>query len=383
MDSFAKMIEDSKDIKALPKEMIVPEKERDSYYRHFTLKVKSLSEFVAIISILSRSLEESESCLSDHLAFRGHSNASADYSLTPSLARKRGSLEFSENAMVKEMLTLRPEEFTDIKSNFNLLSKLQHFGLPTRLLDFTYNPLIALFFACIGESLEDGRVICTYDTSDSSTTSMIEAICGTYQHTDYNATPLDRLIGGVAQLNRYANATMELLMAKPLYANDRIKHQSAVLMVFPNKVCDLRSRMSVMGQRGENEREYLQFPLTEEEKRRLEYVRREPEIYDDSFQVTSVTIRKLLKHYEKQFTDFRNDEGAINPKYEFIFKNRFSVRNSIQEIGEDMLSNAFVSIIVEADYKKKLLEELAMIGINKAFVFPELEYTAEMVGQLF
>ena len=39
-----------------------------------------------------------------------------------------------------------------------LLSQLQHFGHPTNLIDFTYDYLIALFFACASEPGDDGRV---------------------------------------------------------------------------------------------------------------------------------------------------------------------------------------------------------------------------------
>lgn len=41
----------------------------------------------------------------------------------------------------------------------DLLSQLQHFGLPTNLIDFTTDYLIALYFACSSEMREDGRII--------------------------------------------------------------------------------------------------------------------------------------------------------------------------------------------------------------------------------
>ena len=40
-----------------------------------------------------------------------------------------------------------------------LLSKLQHFGYSTNLIDFTTDFLIALFFACDGHVAHDGRVV--------------------------------------------------------------------------------------------------------------------------------------------------------------------------------------------------------------------------------
>lgn len=170
-------------------------------------------------------------------------------------------------------------------------------------------------------------------------------------------------------------------MAKPKYSNDRIKHQSAVFMVFPNTVCDYRSRMVILGRRNGNEEDYRQgFTLTDEEYKRLEYVRKEPKLYDDSFAVSSNTMRKMFDYYGNQFEDFYNNQDfGINQKYHFLFTDRFSLLYSIQKLSDEMISKSFISILVEEKSKKKILKDLASLGIDKAFVFPELEYTAEMV----
>ena len=46
-----------------------------------------------------------------------------------------------------------------------LLAALQHYGVPTRFLDFTFNPLIALWFAVEKDAESDGRVF-AIDISD-------------------------------------------------------------------------------------------------------------------------------------------------------------------------------------------------------------------------
>lgn len=382
-DSFAKRIKNSKRIQSLPSSWIVPKEYWDSYYNHFTLRIRSLSDFICIIGKLNEVYESAY--YAGKPVFRGHSDASSNYKLMPVIGRKWPVWGDDENHMVTEILTLRPEEFTGITSNFDLLSKMQHFGLPTRLLDFTYNPLIALYFACCSEKRADSRVVCTFDTTDESTQSLIENICSMYQYTDYNAISLDSIIDGVTHLRKYGLHTMDPLMAKPKYSNERIKHQAAVFMVFPNAIYDYRSQMVVKGREKGDEQEYLiRFELTDNENKRLEFVRNEPNIYKDSFYVNSETLRRLFAYYKGQFDDFCPEKGIDIPeKYHFLFKNRFSVLNEIQELSEATISNSFISILIEAKDRKKIIHDLETIGIDKAFVFPELEYTAEKIKNRF
>lgn len=88
-----------------------------------------------------------------NLFFRGHSQQS--WKLEPSLYRGN----FDEADILNQAKMRGWSYLKDCKSNLDLLITLQHYGLPTRLLDVTMNPLVALYFACQkGEEIEDGCV---------------------------------------------------------------------------------------------------------------------------------------------------------------------------------------------------------------------------------
>lgn len=80
------------------------------------------------------------------LLFRGQ--ADSDWRLCPGLFRQKPDIAQYEHEMVRELISAFPGHFSDDLSMFDKLVRMQHFGLPTRLLDVTKNPLVALYFAC-------------------------------------------------------------------------------------------------------------------------------------------------------------------------------------------------------------------------------------------
>lgn len=81
----------------------------------------------------------------DVIRFYYRGEESNEWPLTHSLHRKIKN--GSEAGMVRELMTRVPEEFGDAESLFDRLVLAQQNGLPTRLLDVTRNPLVALYFA--------------------------------------------------------------------------------------------------------------------------------------------------------------------------------------------------------------------------------------------
>ena len=83
--------------------------------------------------------------------YRGQGNY--NWKLEPAVYRD-GKFQ-NESVYIKELERRRPADFA-FDNNFDKLVKMQHYGLPTRLLDITTNPLVALYFACQNERDADG-----------------------------------------------------------------------------------------------------------------------------------------------------------------------------------------------------------------------------------
>ena len=89
----------------------------------------------------------------NNIFFRGQ--ADETWEIKPSIYRDN----YNEHKMLNIAKIKGAPFLKDCKTDLEILITLQHYGLPTRILDVTTNPLVALYFACHKENSKNGRVL--------------------------------------------------------------------------------------------------------------------------------------------------------------------------------------------------------------------------------
>lgn len=280
------------------------ENKDDNILNDDNFSVSSLSEYTnAITSIRNSIIEEGKS---ETLFFRGQSNKSWD--IRPSIFRD--SLISVEHKIIQTAIARVPQEFRECSSEFEELTKLQHYGLPTRLLDITMNPLVALYFACLPTSKvkdEDGNEV----DPDG-----IVYICTGYA--EHEISYKTEILSKITKIGFERDFTLKDLKAK-LEINKNIDPESFI-----------------------------------------------KQIQETIFVMPSYSNSRLIRQSGAFLIS-----GAINVTVNehdlWNCKVSKSVKNLNQEVDKK-------HIIIPQESKEKLLDELDFFNINESTLFPELEH---------
>lgn len=362
------------------------ESKKATYYSHPTFYVKNLSEYINLVTTISSI--KNDDLPGDVVIFRG--NSDFEYKLVPGLARLKKSDEDTELDLINDFLTRRPDAFNGL-SDFDILAKMQHYGLPTRLLDFSLNPLVALYFACESKTTKDGRILChnTYLQNDNS--QITNAICeaAIRKKFDANYRVEEYLCNEKLCLERYlveVYLSEETMVVRPKYWNQRIANQAGVFMIFPNNLYDRYRKFLIMAKERGLDYAMYQFSVKKFDENIIrDILQKEPidyyqEFYnkDNNYYLSDESFNKMFYSYKEEH--YEEDFWEKNKKY---FENRFLMDSSLKMLDSKIIQNSFCSIIVESKNKKKILQELSHVGIGADYIYPELEYTAKEIKRKY
>lgn len=191
------------------------------------VEIKNVSEYIKWVDDTHRFCNSDKvTFCKENIYYRGQ--ASKVWGLSPSV--------FRENYNEFELLYKAQKRLYKQLSQFNyILDKiiyLQHYGLPTRLLDITYNPLVALYFACLNHNnprvSKDGIVYYGYKREQSNSMQIAEDIAKIVFEEK-------NILCILNEPSKFGNHGVEdflhPLIVNPSYSNPRIERQKGAFIM--------------------------------------------------------------------------------------------------------------------------------------------------------
>lgn len=176
-----------------------------------------------------KNYDESES--ENIIVFRGHTRICN--TLSPVVLR---SADIDEDEILQKAKYHTCSQLRNCCNDLEKLVLLQHYELKTRLLDFTFNPFVALYMACAEEQEKDGEIICLKPRC------VAENICQLIADylMNYGSKTIDwTIVKNLAIKHRIQNMDMllnnlsEPQFFYPAYNNPRIRVQKGFFLIAP------------------------------------------------------------------------------------------------------------------------------------------------------
>lgn len=296
--------------------------------------------------------------------FRGH--ADANWDLIPSVFRpvqSDSTRYYNESALLSEFVRRHPEAKEKHSNTFELLTYAQHYGLPTRLLDWTENLLVALFFATENDPEKDGELISFKLTPYSMENNLFygKRLKEIIEHQVLN----DYKVDDNCSIDDYICKIFNLLF----HSVDKVRE-----IKHPLKINNISLTPDLLYGDSETLEDFLES----------KNLRHPIEIRGTLYAKIPNSIRKrnLLQNLKLSNRVIRYHPPYLNARL-IAQKGCFTIHTGkiinneeAFKIERDLKSNdkMITTYTIPSESKEKIKAELKLCGITKSTLFPELEY---------
>ena len=228
-----------------------------------------------------------------------------------------------EHLMFKEIISRSPTDFKDTHTTFDKLVLMQHYYLPTRLLDITANQLVSLYFACLDCDKK----------KEKATHGIVYIFQVRKEKTKFFDSDTVSILSNLAKLDKNKNKNKNFIY--------EIKYKKKAY------------------------------------EKLLYEVRQEKMAFEDGIQLDD--LYSILCVQPKQDNSrIKAQHGAF-----FLFGiHNESPHNKVPDI-EDTKYIQVLKLLINKDSKKTIMDELEKLNIHEGTLFPEMDHMATYIKKKY
>ena len=220
--------------------------------------IESVNQYLQLIELLQEKYKYTihgnglipDQTIPTNFIFRGHGDKNS-YKLIPGIFRMKeiekgksiGEFSQLEFAVLSDFISEACGLVNEIHTSDTVpwLEIAQHYGVPTRLLDFSDNPLVALFFACVDSPEKEASVwIIDGNAYNRKFYSNVPTFNPVFSDLNVHKIVADEIINQNFQLHSFENGYLPFpWIYKPFYRNQRMISQSSIFMIWASERYEL------------------------------------------------------------------------------------------------------------------------------------------------